>query len=147
MVEIHWPDNYPDVIPVINLDLFSNRLLTNEFKTKLKEKLTADANEQLGMPMTYTLFESVKDFSFDGDMFLNSLVSNAFAALPSSTTATTAVNPTSIASTVKKEQLTKSQKRRQWNHRTGGDDGQKARGHDWVDIIRHLSQSGNKIET
>ncbi len=53
----------------------------------------------------------------------------------------------STASVVKKEQLTKSQKRRQWNHRAGGDDGQKPRGHDWVDIVRHLSQTGNKIES
>ncbi len=48
---------------------------------------------------------------------------------------------------VKKEQLTKIQKRRQWNNRVAGDDGQKARGHDWVDIVRHLSQTGNKIES
>lgn len=26
------------------------------------------------MPMTYTLFESVKDFAYDGDIFQNSLV-------------------------------------------------------------------------
>jgi len=33
------------------------------------EKLTNDANEQLGMPMTYTLFESIKDFPYDGEIF------------------------------------------------------------------------------
>lgn len=64
--------------------------------------------------------------------------------MPSSTTAPSTTAP--AASVVKKEQLTKAQKRRQWNTRVGGDDGQKARGHDWVDIIRHLSQSGNKVE-
>jgi len=142
LVEIQWPDDYPNVIPIINFNLFSNRLLTNDFKTKLMEKkLTNDANEQLGMPMTYTLFESVKDFSYDGDIFQNSLVSNATATLPSSTT-TTLITPV-----VKKEQLTKSQKRRQWNNRVAGDGGQNSRGHDWVDIIRHLSQTGNKIES
>ena len=50
------------------------------------------------------------------------------------------------APVVKKEQLTKSQKRRQWDHRMGGDDGQKPRGYDWIDIIRHLSQTGHKNE-
>ncbi len=71
-------------------------------------------------------------------------VSNTSASLP--TTTTTA--PTAPAThAVKKEQLTKSQKRRQWNTRVGGDDGQKPRGYDWVDIVRHLSQSGNKIES
>ncbi|CAF0997930.1 unnamed protein product [Adineta steineri] len=143
LVEIHWPDSYPDVVPTINLDLFSNRLLTNDFKTKLIEKLTADANEQLGMPMTYTLFESVKDFSYDGDIFLNSLVSNATVSLPSSS----ATVSTLAAPVIKKEQLTKSQKRRQWNHQMGGENGQKPRGHDWVEIVRHLSQTGNKIES
>jgi hypothetical protein len=69
-------------------------------------------------------------------------VSNASATLPTTTTLSA---PT--ASVVKKEQLTKSQKRRQWNHRIGGEDGEKARGHDWVDIVRHLSQTGNKIES
>lgn len=44
----------------------------------------------------------------------------------------------------KKEQLTKSQKRRQWN-RTDGK-GEKPRGFDWVDIVKHLSQTGSKPE-
>ncbi|CAF0782032.1 unnamed protein product [Adineta ricciae] len=144
IVEIHWPDNYPDVIPTFNLDLFSNRLLTNEFKRKLIEKLTTDANEQLGMPMTYTLFESIKDFSFDGDIFQNTLVSSAPVTLPTAATTATATPP---VPTVKKEQLSKAQKRRQWNNRMVGEEGQKPRGHDWVDIVRHLSQTGNKIES
>ncbi len=72
-------------------------------------------------------------------------MSNATAILPPSATTTLSVATTSI---VKKEQLSKSQKRRQWNHRlVGGEDGQQARGHDWVDIVRHLSQTGNKIES
>jgi len=72
------------------------------------------------------------------------LISNATVTLPSSTTTTV---PVTTAPVIKKEQLTKSQKRRQWNNRIVGEDGQKARGHDWVDIIRHLSQTGNKIES
>ncbi|CAF0903889.1 unnamed protein product [Rotaria sp. Silwood1] len=142
LVEINWPDDYPNVIPKINLDLFSNRLLTNEFKTKLIEKLTTDANEQLGMPMTYTLFESIKDFSYDGNIFQTNAVSSINVTVPSSTTTTPSV---SSAPVIKKEQLTKSQKRRQWNHRVVGEDGQRPRGHDWIDIVRHLSQTGNKV--
>lgn len=114
------------------------------------------------MPMTYTLFETVKDFSYDGDIFQNTLVkysfislifisycvflkvSNTSVALPSTTTTTT--TPATTAPVVKKEQLTKAQKRRQWNNRIVAEDGQKPRGHDWVDIVRHLSQTGNKVE-
>ena len=57
------------------------------------------------------------------------------------------VTATPPVPTVKKEQLSKAQKRRQWNNRMVGEEGQKPRGHDWVDIVRHLSQTGNKIES
>ena len=45
--------------------------------------------------------------------------------------------------TVKKEQLTKAQKRRMWQ-KGGLEEGDRARGWDWVDVIRHLSQTGGK---
>lgn len=45
----------------------------------------------------------------------------------------------------KKLQLTKAQKRRQWNKTDGK--GEKPRGWNWVDIVKHLSQTGSKEET
>lgn len=42
----------------------------------------------------------------------------------------------------KKEQLTKAQKRKQWDKADGK--GEKPRGWDWVDIVKHLSQTGTK---
>lgn len=45
---------------------------------------------------------------------------------------------------VKKEQLTKAQKRRQWE-RTDNK-GERPRGWNWVDIVKHLSQTGYKEE-
>lgn len=36
--------------------------------------------------------------------------------------------------------MTKSQKRRQWDRMDGK--GEKPRGYDWVDVIKHLSQTG-----
>ena len=45
--------------------------------------------------------------------------------------------------TVKKEQLTKAQKRNAWK-RGGLDTGDRERGWDWIDVIRHLSQTGSK---
>ena len=44
----------------------------------------------------------------------------------------------------KKEQLSKAQKRRQWDRADGK--GQRARGWDWVDVVKHLSQTGGKAE-
>lgn len=40
----------------------------------------------------------------------------------------------------KKEQLTKAQKRRAWDKAELGRAGEKPRGYDWVDIVKHLSQ-------
>ncbi len=43
----------------------------------------------------------------------------------------------------KKEQLTKAQKRRMWD-KGGMDSEDRPRGWNWVDVIRHLSQTGPK---
>ena len=40
----------------------------------------------------------------------------------------------------KKENLTKAQKRKMWNKQNAA--GEKPRGWDWVDIVKHLSQTG-----
>ena len=45
--------------------------------------------------------------------------------------------------TVKKDQPTKAQKRRMWE-KGGLDTEERPRGWDWVDVIRHLSQTGFK---
>lgn len=44
----------------------------------------------------------------------------------------------------KKTHLTKAQKRRQWDQAIVG--GEKPRGWNWMDIVKHLSQCGNKDE-
>jgi hypothetical protein len=43
----------------------------------------------------------------------------------------------------KKEQLTKSQKRRMWN-RGGLESEDRPRGWNWVDVVKHLSQTSSK---
>jgi hypothetical protein len=45
----------------------------------------------------------------------------------------------------KKEQLTKNQKRRMWD-KGGLDSEERPRGWNWVDVIRHLSKTGEKPE-
>jgi len=37
--------------------------------------------------------------------------------------------------------MSKSQKRKQWDRM---EKGEKLRGHDWVDVVKHLSQTGGK---
>lgn len=46
---------------------------------------------------------------------------------------------------VKKEHLTKAQKRRQWDKVDAR--GEKPRGWNWVDIVKHLSQTGSKEDS
>lgn len=92
--------------------------------------------------MTYTLFECLKDRSeellADQPNQIESSIGNIVET----------VDKCSIAATTnkvqKKEQLSKSQKRRQWencDHK-----GEKSRGWNWVDIVKHLSQTGGKEE-
>ena len=45
----------------------------------------------------------------------------------------------------KKEQLTKAQKRARWKQ-GGLDVGDRERGWNWIDVIKHLSQTGGKPE-
>ena len=52
------------------------------------------------------------------------------------------VNRCSGKEYIKKEQLTKAQKRRMWN-RGGLETDDRPRGWNWVDIVRHLSQTAN----
>jgi hypothetical protein len=47
-----------------------------------------------------------------------------------------------------KSKMTKAQKRRMWDKAEGGaKGGEKPRGWDWADIIRHLSQTGGKEDS
>jgi len=47
--------------------------------------------------------------------------------------------------TTKKETMSKSQKRKQWDRLDSK--GEKPRGYDWIDIVKHLSQTGSsKVE-
>lgn len=94
--------------------------------------------------MTYTLFECLKE---KHDELL--------ATQPEHNTQSTAAakvvsaagddgTGASAKTTQRKEQLTKSQKRRQWEQ--SDHSGNKPRGYNWVDIVKHLSQTGGKEE-
>lgn len=97
--------------------------------------------------MTYTLFEAIKEHltelldDLENDKkneSLNSVTENVKTIqLAPVIKTTSSENPEAP----KKEQLTKTQKRRMWE-RTDNK-GQLQRGWNWVDIIRHLSQTAN----
>ncbi|CAG5120260.1 unnamed protein product, partial [Candidula unifasciata] len=112
IVEISWPSSYPEELPVINMELFYNK----------------HVGDLLGMFMTFSLFEWVKD---NLDSFLSDQPE-------------TLVQP-STCKKERKEQLTKSQKRQIFDRFGATTD--RPRGWNWIDIMKHLAQSGGqKIE-
>lgn len=118
-------------------------------KQKINELLSTEAEQWIGCGMTYTLFECLKD-----------RIEEIMAEQPQSESeedgsggddddsdesdSDVDVSNLSLGKAQKKEQMTKAQKRRQWDQSVGG--GEKARGWDWIDIVKHLSQCGNKGE-
>lgn len=96
--------------------------------------------------MTYTLFECLKEKSAEllatqaGDV---ADVASTEVVVVATTTASDAITAAKTT-VVKKEQLTKAQKRRQWEQ--SDHKGEKPRGYNWVDIVKHLSQTGGKEE-
>ncbi|KAH8282546.1 hypothetical protein KR054_008335 [Drosophila jambulina] len=143
LVELQWGENYPDEAPTINMNTFYNRNLLPAVKEEIQAALNTEATQWLGCGMTYTLFECLKDN-----------LEQLTAAQPESAPAVKTVDDGVVALKIsdadaeagkkepKKEQLTKAQKRRQWE-RTDHK-GDRARGWDWVDLVKHLSQTGSK---
>lgn len=103
--------------------------------------------------MTYTLFECIKEKStellleLDEDLKAQKLanVTENVNTIHIAPVIKTTDSQSSQQQQVKKEQLTKSQKRRLWE-RTDNK-GNRPRGWDWIDIMKHLSQTGSKEES
>lgn len=94
--------------------------------------------------MTYTLFECLKERL---DQLLADQPEHGQAAQTADVvrvSGTAADDAAAAGKGPKKEQLTKSQKRRQWEQ--SDHSGNKPRGYNWVDIVKHLSQTGGKEE-
>lgn len=108
--------------------------------------LIAHKRNDFDSSMTYTLFECLKEKFVD-------ILSEQPDEVSSDPTIVSAIetiklgDDTQAAATnvkVKKEHLTKSQKRRQWEQ--SDHKGERPRGYNWVDIVKHLSQTGGKDE-
>ncbi|KAK3858658.1 hypothetical protein Pcinc_035164 [Petrolisthes cinctipes] len=140
LVEISWGPEYPDEAPTINLDVFYNKHILSSVKEKIISGLKEQAEVNLGMSMTFTLFEWLKEAK---DEFLDEQPSVPLPLITAEVTndvAQMTVEDHGEQKKEKKEQLTKSQKRRIWDRQNAA--GERARGHNWVDIIKHLSQTG-----
>ncbi|ODM95607.1 RWD domain-containing protein 4 [Orchesella cincta] len=134
LVEIKWTMEYPEAIPAIHLDSFYNQHLSVVAKREAMQGITEEAWKNAGDQQTYTLIEWMKEhvlqligqYVFDDVCRLENRENEPEPEAPKQET--------------RKEQMTKAQKRREWNKLDR--DGKLLRGHDWVDVVRHLSQTG-----
>ena len=105
--------------------------------------MNTEAEQYLGMSMTFTIFEYVKE---NLETILaeqpNELQTNTVDEVSEKLASSDLQDQETSKNTVKKEQLTKAQKRRLWN-RGGLETDDRPRGWNWVDIVRHLSQTAN----
>ncbi|XP_043579222.1 RWD domain-containing protein 4 [Bombus pyrosoma] len=144
LLEISWGTTYPSERPTINMNTFYNKHIVQEVKDKVLQHLEAEADQWLGSAMTYTLFQYVQEHYTelisaqpDSVVDLNLQTNHLKITDENQQLEETTKKP-------KKEHLTKAQKRRQWNKADGK--GERPRGWDWVDIVKHLSQTGPKQE-
>lgn len=121
-------------------------------KEKIVKTLNEEAEQWIGCGMTYTLFECLKDRLAEMMEDQPQAASDEESGSESDDSDESDSSDADIgglslsgAKGPKKERLTKAQKRRQWDQAMVG--GERARGWDWVDIVKHLSQVGNKDES
>lgn len=137
-VELLWGENYPMEAPTINLDTFYNKHIINSVKEKVKTGLLEQVEDLLECAMTFTLFEWVKEN-------LEDLTAGQPDAPPVLQVQEKPVNNNAGETSKKKEkkeQFTKNQKRKMYDRLNAA--GERPRGWNWVDVVRHLSQTGNK---
>ncbi|KAL4618243.1 RWD domain-containing protein 4 [Arapaima gigas] len=139
LLEISWPESYPETAPHISLDAFFNNRISPELKQIIVSKLEEQVEANLGTAMTYTLFEWAKE-NQEALMEDHQPVSTTVTLTTSGSEAST-LNVT-IKKKEKKEQLTKAQKRKMAS-RTDNK-GELPRGWNWVDVIKQLSKTGGK---
>lgn len=135
VVELSWGENYPNEIPEINLELFGNNHILTEIKDSIKNGLAEQAENNTGMPMTYTLFEWLKE---NAETFTSAQPERSSTEFKEEKTGSPEQEQRPLKE-AKKEKLTKAQKRKLAGRVVQGE---LPRGHDWVDVIKHLLQSG-----
>ncbi|XP_078147921.1 RWD domain-containing protein 4 [Centroberyx gerrardi] len=135
ILDVTWPETYPETAPQLSLDAFFNNRIAPGTKQLIMSKLEEQVEANLGTAMMYTLFDWAKENQ-------EALMEN-HQPVVTAVTLTSSSDLTTNASTAKKkekkEQLTKAQKRRITN-RTDNK-GDLPRGWDWVDVIKHVSEN------
>uniref|UniRef100_A0A669QJG9 RWD domain containing 4 n=1 Tax=Phasianus colchicus TaxID=9054 RepID=A0A669QJG9_PHACC len=131
LIEVSWPETYPQTAPVISMDAFFNNTISSAIKQSILDKLMVEVEANLGTAMTYTLFEYAKD---NKESFMENQPVNTVTSVSNSIS----IGPPDVPANKKKdkkEQLSKTQKRKladKTDHK-----GELPRGWNWVDVIKH----------
>ncbi|VDN08633.1 unnamed protein product [Dibothriocephalus latus] len=133
VVNITWPKSYPFEIPSVDLDAFCNRHLPQTLKEKIINELNDLAKVNTGEPLTFTLIEHLRENA--ASYFEEIKLARSVASAQRNS------EPTKERS-AKGPALTKSQKRRQVNRLDAS--GNLPRGWNWVDVVKHLRQTGSQ---
>ena len=59
LLEVQWPELYPECLPHINLNAFYNRHISSELKGIIINRITDEIAENVGLAMTFTIFSWV----------------------------------------------------------------------------------------
>ncbi|XP_071848730.1 RWD domain-containing protein 4-like [Apostichopus japonicus] len=131
LLEIAWQDEYPEEIPKVSLKAFYNKHINKPTKEFVVTQVKSEAEQWLGSAMTYTLFEFAKENAED---FMKDQV-EVTREEQEEVESNAASNPVPEAKKkVKKEQLTKAQKRKMLDRID--QKGERPRGSDWVDVVK-----------
>ncbi|KAG1952152.1 RWD domain-containing protein [Pimephales promelas] len=135
LLEVSWPENYPETAPHISLDTFFNNRISLDTKQYILSKMSEQVEANLGTAMMYTLFEWAKE-NQETLMENHQPVTTAVTLISNSDVMN---NSTSVSKKKKekKEQLTKSQKRKLIGKTDNK--GELPRGWNWIDVIKHVS--------
>ncbi|XP_063042758.1 RWD domain-containing protein 4 isoform X2 [Engraulis encrasicolus] len=151
LLDVLWPESYPETAPQMSLQAFFNNRLSPSTKQEIISKLEEQAEANLGCAMMYTLFEWAKENQADlmeNHQPLKEAVMGSWSEaelmetpqpLKDEATDKDTEAPKQIEETVskkkeKKEQLTKAQKRKMVA-RTDNK-GELPRGWNWVDVVK-----------
>lgn len=136
LLDVTWPETYPETAPQISMDAFFNNKISSENKQLILSKMEEQVEANLGTAMMYTLFEWAKENQ-------ETLMENHKPVVSAVSLASSDVTSSpQKEKKVKKEQLTKAQKRKMINR--ADNKGELPRGWNWMDVIKHLSKTGGK---
>ncbi|KAK2548544.1 RWD domain-containing protein 4 [Acropora cervicornis] len=135
LLEVSWPDDYPTCFPNMNLDAFYNKHISCHLKESIKFRIKEQFDMCVGSAVTYSIFDWTMEHQEE-------LMAEQQEQEIKEEQTPSKEDCNSAKKKEKKENLTKSQKRRladKTNHK-----GERERGWNWVDVVKHLSKSGQK---